>query len=173
MEYTFSKMQMLNSQTRTMKTFRIVFYTFLIAVLFNSCAKEYSSEILAAPTGSWEFTSGSSNYSGYVTDFHTNGGTPNQYSFTGKSRDGKQTFLLFLYADSLTTGTYSASQFQTSLSYTDLNGSQIYSANRQVGEFMVNVLSVEGNIIDMTFSGTAADANGNQVQIINGKLSIN
>lgn len=156
-----------------MKTFRIIFYIFLIAVFFNSCAKEYSSEVMAPPTGLWQFTSGSTNYSGHITDFHTNKGTPNQYSFTGKSSDGKQNFLLYLYGDSLASGNYYASQFKATFSYTDLSGSAIYSANKLIGEFVVNVLSVESTIINLTFSGTAQDANGNQVQITNGKLTIN
>ncbi len=167
-------MQMLNFQNRAMKTFRIVFYTFLIAVFFNSCAKEYSSEVMAAPTGAWQFTAGSTNYSGYITDFHTNSGNPNQYSFSGKTKDGSQNFLLYLYGDSLTTGNYYASQFKVAFSYNGLTaGSVIYSANQLIGEFVVNVLSVESTVIDITFSGTAQDANGNQVQITDGKLSIN
>jgi hypothetical protein len=156
-----------------MKTVRIVFYTFLIAVFLNSCGKEYSSEVMAAPTGLWQFTSGNTNYSGYITDFHTNNGTTNQYSFTGKSNDGRQNFLLNLYGDSLTTGVYKASQFEATFSYTDLSGSSVYSANQQIGEFVVNVLSVDSTIISLTFSGTANDASGNKVQITNGKLSIN
>src|SRR6185312_1153951 len=166
-------MQVLNLQNGHMKTLRIVFYTFLIAVFFNSCAKEYSSEVMAPPTGLWQFTSGSTNYSGYIADFHTNSGNPNQYSFTGKTMDGKQNFLLYLYGDTLTTGNYYASQFKATFSYTDATGSAIYSANKLVGEFVVNVLSVEATVVNITFSGTAQDANGNQIQITNGKLTIN
>jgi hypothetical protein len=158
---------------KPMKIFRIVFYTFLITVFFTSCAKEYSSEVMAPPTGLWQFSSGSSNYSGYVTDFHTNNGSTNQYSFAGKTQDGRQNFLLNLYGDSLATGTYTASQFEVTFSYTDGNGSQIYSANQQVGEFIVNVVSVDSTVVNLTFSGTAEDAGGNKVQITNGKLSIN
>lgn len=173
MEYTSGNHKCPNLQNRTMKSFKILLYTFLIAVFFNSCAKEYSSETIAPPTGFWQFTSSNTTYSGYVSDFHVNGGTPNQYSFTGKTKDGSQTFLLYLYADSLVAGTYKASQFKASLSYTGSAIQPIYSANQQIGEFIVNVLSVKSTIIDLTFSGTALDANGNQVQITNGKLSIN
>jgi len=156
-----------------MKTFRIVFYTFLAAIFLNSCAKEYSSEVRAAPTGSWQFSVGSANYSGYISDFHTNGGTPNQYSFAGKTGDGKQNFLLYLYGDSLTTGNYYASQFKATFTYTDFSGSAIYSANKLVGEFVVDVLSADSTFVNLTFTGTAQDANGNQVQVTNGKLTIN
>ncbi len=156
-----------------MKTFRILFYAFLIGVFFNSCAKEYSSEVLAAPTGTWQFTGGNTTYSGYISDFHVNGGNPNQYSFTGKTKDGSQTFLLYLYADTLTTGAYHASQFQASLSYTDISGASIYSANQQVGEFVVNVTTADSTNVNATFTGNALDTNGNQVQITNGKLTIN
>jgi len=166
-------MQILNLQNRHMKTFRIFLYTFLAAVLLNSCAKEYSSEVMAPPTGSWQFSAGNTTYSGYISDFHINGGSPNQYSFTGKTKDGSQNFLLYLYADTLVAGTYKASEFKATLSYTGSTNQSIYSANQQVGEFIVNVLSVESTVIDMTFTGTALDANGNQVQITNGKLSIN
>ncbi|MGN6530243.1 MAG: hypothetical protein ACTHK0_00640 [Ginsengibacter sp.] len=156
-----------------MKTFRIFFYTFLIGLVFSSCAKEYSSEVLAAPTGSWQFTAGNTTYSGYISDFHINNGTTNQYSFTGKTKDGSQTFLMNLYADTLVTGAYAASQFQATLSYTDISGASIYTANQQVGEFVVNLTSVDSTNINATFSGTAADAGGNDVQITNGKLTIN
>jgi hypothetical protein len=166
-------MQMLNPKNLAMKTFRFVFYIFLIAVIFNSCAKEYSSEVKAAPTGLWQFSSGNTTYSGYISDFHVNGGNPNQYSFAGKTKDGSQNFLLYLYADSLVAGTYKASEFKATLSYTDLNNQPIYSANQQVGEFIVNVALVESTTIELTFSGTALDAKGNLVQITNGKLSIN
>jgi hypothetical protein len=166
-------MQMLNFQTRVMKTIRIVLYTFLIAVLLNSCAKEYSSEVMTAPTGLWQFSNGNTTYSGYISDFHVNAGNPNQYSFTGKTKDGSENFLLYLYADTLTIGPYYASQFQASLSFTDISGASIYSANQQEGEFIVNVNSVDSTNFNATFSGTALDASGNQIQITNGKLTIN
>lgn len=155
-----------------MKTLRSIFYLFLVVVLFHSCAKEYSSEVMAAPSGSWQFTAEGTTYSGYMTDFHTNMGSPNQYSFSGKTRDGKQTFLLNIYSTELTTRTYLASQFEVTFNFSDQLGTSLYNANSQTGEFTVNVTAADSTHIDASFSGVASDENGNDIQITNGQLKI-
>ena len=154
-----------------MKFFKLSFCILVVAVLFNSCKKEYSSEHLLGPIGSWEFREGSL-YSGYLDNFHTSTGIgSNAQVLTGKTFDKSASFELKFFTDSLKTGTYSASQFQCSFSYSS-GGKTIYEANELNGEFIVMLTVNDSTHISGTFSGTAADKSGNPVQITEGKFTI-
>lgn len=154
-----------------MKFFKLSFYILVVTVLFNSCKKEYSSEHLLDPIGSWEFREGSL-YSGYLDNFHTSTGVgSNAQLLTGKTFDNSASFELKLFTDSLKPGTYSASQFQCSFLYSS-GGKTIYEANGMIGEFIVNITTIDSTHITGTFSGTAADKSSNLVQISEGKFTI-
>lgn len=154
-----------------MKFFKLSFCILFVTVLFNSCKKEYSNEHLLDPIGSWEFRQGSL-YSGYLDNFHTSTGIgTNAQLLTGKSFDNSESFELKLFTDSLKTGTYSASQFQCSFLYSS-GGQTIYEANGLIGEFIVNITTIDSTHISGTFSGTAADKSSNLAQISEGKFSI-
>lgn len=154
-----------------MKFFKLSFCILVVTVLFNSCKKEYSSEHLLAPIGSWEFREGSL-HSGYLDNFHTSTGIgSNAQLLTGKTFDNSGSFELKLFTDSLKAGTYRASQFQCSFLYSS-GGKTIYEANGLIGEFIVNVTTINSTHITGTFSGTAADKSSNLVQITEGKFTI-
>ncbi len=156
-----------------MKTIRIVFYIFLSVVLFNSCQKEYSIESggVIAPSGSWEFKDGSKQFQGNMdTAYIDSTGTTKELHLIGTSIDGLQTFHLHLYADNFQTGTYKASLFQSSFTYTS-GSKQLYNANQLIGEFIVNVTSYGNNIIAGTFSGSALDSSGAIIQLTSGKFT--
>ncbi len=88
-------------------------------MILTSCGKEYSSEQLRPATGNWEFTNGGLNYSGYLdTVYQTIGIGSNVLYILGKTDDGSQYFQLKLYGNSFSPGTYYASQYQNSFSYT-------------------------------------------------------
>lgn len=137
-----------------------------------SCAKEYSSETPLAPDGSWQFSQGSSNFAGTIESvYSTNGGSYNQLMLTGKSNDGKRAFEITVYADSIQTGTYKASEYQCSLIYGP-STNPIYQAGGPYGEFIVNVTKLQGTTISGNFSGLAKDSTGNSVTINNGKFQV-
>ena len=113
-----------------MKFFKLSFFVSIdLQLVIVSCGKEYSSEQLRPATGNWEFTNGGLNYSGYLdTVYQTKGTGANVLYIMGKSDDGSQNFQIKLYGNSFSPGTYYASQFQTSFSYT-LPYKTIYDAN--------------------------------------------
>ncbi len=154
-----------------MKFFKFSFYILVVAVLFNSCKKEYSSEHLLAPIGSWEFREGSM-YSGYLDNFHKSTGIgSNAQVLSGKTFDNTQSFELKIITDSLKTGTFRASQSQCSFLFSS-GGKTIYAANELIGEFIVTITSIGSISITGTFSGTAIDKSSNLVQITEGKFTI-
>lgn len=156
-----------------MKTFKIAFYIFLSVILFNSCQKEYSIESggLVVPAGTWEFKDGSKQFQGNMdTAYIDSSGATKELHLIGTSLDGSQTFHLHLYADNFTTGSYKASLFQSSFTYTS-GAQQLYNANQLVGEFIVNVTSYGNNFIAGTFSGSALDSSGAVIQLTEGKFT--
>ena len=154
-----------------MKLFKLSFFAFIIAMILTSCGKEYSSEQLRPATGNWEFTNGSLNYSGYLdTVYQTIGVGSNVLYILGKTDDGSQYFQLKLYGNSFSPGTYYATQYQNSFSYS-LPAKTIYTANALTGEFVVNLTELDSAKIQGTFSGTARDSANNLIQITNGKFS--
>ncbi len=156
-----------------MKTIKIALYIFLSVMFFNSCQKEYSVENgnVNAPSGSWEFKEGSKLFQGDMdTAYIDSSGATKELHLIGTSLDGTQTFHLHLYADNFTTGSYKASLFQSSFTYSS-GSKQIYNANQLVGEFIVNVSSFGNNLIVGTFSGSALDSSGAVVQLTLGKFT--
>ncbi|MDE3184823.1 MAG: hypothetical protein KGM16_15510 [Bacteroidota bacterium] len=154
-----------------MKLFKLSFWLLLIATVVISCGKEYSSEQLRPATGSWEFSNGGINYSGYLdTVYQTIGVGSNVLYILGKTDDGSQYFQLKLYGNSFTPGTYYATQYQNSFSY-NLPAKTIYTANALIGEFVVNLNVLDSAKIQGTFSGTAKDSANNLIQITNGKFN--
>jgi hypothetical protein len=154
-----------------MKFFKLSICILCVSVLFNSCKKEYSSEHLLDPIGSWQFREGSL-YSGYLDNFHTSTGVgSNVQLLTGKTFDNTASLELKLFTDSLKAGTFRASQFQCSLLYSS-GGKTIYEANGQIGEFIVNITTIDSTHLTGSFSGTAEDKSGNLVQISEGEFII-
>ncbi len=156
-----------------MKTIKIALYIFLSVMFFNSCQKEYSVENgnINAPSGSWEFKEGSKLFQGDMdTAYIDSSGATKELHLIGTSLDGTQTFHLHLYADNFTTGSYKASLFQSSFTYSS-GSKQIYNANQLVGEFIVNVSSLGNNLIVGAFSGSALDSSGAVVQLTLGKFT--
>src|SRR6185437_16442377 len=47
----------------------------------------------------------------------------------------------------------------------------IYEASQLVGEFVVNITSIDDNNIEGTFSGTATDSSGNLVELTSGSFN--
>ena len=154
-----------------MKIFKLSFFLIFFASVLFSCAKEYSSEQLIPAEGSWEFTNGNTRYSGYLdTVYQTFGTGSNVLYIQGKSTGSNQTFLLKLYGNSFSPGSYYASQFENSFSYyTPIQN--IYQANESIGEFIVNLNTLDSTKIEGTFSGTAQDSTSAIIQITNGKFS--
>lgn len=154
-----------------MKLFKLSFFALIVAMIFISCAKEYSSEIMRPATGSWEFTNGGSHYAGYLdTVYQTKGIGSNVMYILGKTDDGSQYFQLKLYGNSFAPGTYNASQYQASFNYS-VPGKTIYDANALIGEFTVDLTILDSTKIQGTFSGTARDSTDNLIQITDGKFS--
>lgn len=154
-----------------MKFFKLSFIVIFLASVLFSCAKEYSSEQLIPAEGSWEFTNGSTRSSGYLdTVYQTFGAGSNVLYIQGKTIGSNQTFLLKLYGNTFSPGSYYASQFQNSFSYyTPIQ--KIYQANESIGEFTVNLNTLDSSKIDGTFSGSAQDSTSAIIQITNGKFS--
>ncbi len=155
-----------------MRTIKIAFYVFLSIIFFSSCQKEYSVELggVVAPTGSWEFKDGSKQFQGNMdTAYIDSSGATKELHLIGTSLDGSQTFHLHLYANNFKTGTYKASVFQSSFTYTS-GQKQLYNANQLIGEFIVDVTSYTSNLIAGTFSGSALDSSGSGNSVNRGKV---
>lgn len=154
-----------------MKFAKLFLSVFLTAIIVSSCGKEYSSEELRPVLGSWQFTKGTINYSGYLDDvYRTQGIGSNVMYIMGSSNNGSQQFQIKLFGSSFPLGNYSSSQFQNTFSYA-LPNKTIYYANESTGEFIVNLTAVDSTNIQGTFSGTVYDSTSNPVEITNGKFS--
>jgi hypothetical protein len=142
------------------------------AFLLNACQKEYSVENggLKVPAGNWEFKDSGMQYIGTLdTAFIVKQATGSELHLTGKSADGNQNFNLTLYADTFKIGSYKASLFQSSLNYSG-SGKMIYQASELYGEFIVNILSINANLITGSFAGIAKDTSGVLKQLFDGKF---
>jgi hypothetical protein len=155
-----------------MKMGKLLFSLLFVAVMFHSCAKEYSSEHYLGARGSWEFANSNLNYSGSVKDIHQNTGLGTQSIFiNGISANGSEIFQLSISADTLKPGSYSSSLFQCVFSYTN-SSKTLYKANSKNGEFTVTILSIDDLKVTGTFSGFAIDESGNTIEITNGKFMV-
>ncbi|HEV8081730.1 MAG TPA: hypothetical protein VGP55_00930 [Chitinophagaceae bacterium] len=156
-----------------MKTIKIAFYVFLSVMFFNSCQKEYSVETggVIVPSGNWEFKDASKQFQGNMdTAYIDSSGSTKELHLIGTSITGSQIFHLHLYAGNFTKGTYKASLFQSSFTYTS-GSKQLYNANQLIGEFVVNITSYGNNLIAGTFSGFALDSSGAVIQLTQGKFT--
>ena len=155
-----------------MKLLRIIFSVLFASVLLNACQKDYSVEngLKAITTGTWQFTNGSTKYSGNMdTVYQTTAGSTNELFLIGTTTNGSQSFEMHLFADSFKVGTYKASAFQSSFTYSS-TGKTIYQASQLIGEFVVNITSINNNNITGTFSGSALDSTNNLVQLTAGSF---
>ena len=155
-----------------MKIIKIAFYIFLSAMFFNSCQKEYSIEGggVVGTAGNWEFKDSSKQFQGNMdTAYIDSSGPTKELHLIGTSLVGSQTFHLHLYADNFQTGSYKASVFQSSFTYT--GSKQLYNANQLIGEFIVNITSYGNNLIAGTFSGSALDSSAAVIQLTQGKFT--
>lgn len=158
-----------------MKQTKIALCIFATFVILNACQKEYSNEFgnLKVPTGTWQFSDSSQLFSGNMDSVYidsTSSLNTQILHLLGTSQDGSQSFNLELYASSFTTGTYRASLFQTTFQYTS-GGTGIYQAGQLIGEFIVNITTLNSTQISGTFSGSASDASNKIKQITNGKFT--
>jgi hypothetical protein len=104
------------------------------------------------------------------TVYQIKAGITNELFLIGTTSDGSQAFTMHLFADSFKIGTYMASAFQTSFSYSS-SGKAIYQAGQLTGEFVVNITSINNNAIAGTFSGAALDSLNNIVQLTSGSFN--
>ena len=156
-----------------MKHLKIVFSILLASVILNACRKAYSveNEFQTTTSGSWQFSNGSTKYSGNMdTVYQTTAGSTNELFLIGTTANGSQTFSMHLYADSFKIGTYNASAFQSSFTYSS-SGENIYQASQLIGEFIVNITSITNNTITGTFSGSALDSTNNVIQLTSGSFT--
>ena len=158
-----------------MKHAKFALVALLAMLAIAGCQKEYSLENNGhkVPIGTWQFNDSTRLYSGNMDSAYVESSTTlntNVIHLLGTSLDGKQTFNLVLYADTLKTGTYLASLFQNSFRYTT-GGTVNYQAGQLVGEFTVIVTSLTSNSISGTFSGSALDSAGNVIQLTFGKFT--
>lgn len=158
-----------------MKQIKIALCIFATFVVLNACQKEYSNEqgSLKVPTGTWQFSDSSHLFAGNMDSAYidsTSSLNTKILHLIGTSLDGSQSFNLELYASSFTTGTYKASLFQSTFQYTS-GGIGLYQAEQLIGEFIVNITTLNSTQISGTFSGSAADASNNIKQLTNGKFT--
>lgn len=156
-----------------MKHLRIIFSLLVVSALWNACQKEHSIEdsFKKVAKGNWQFSNGSTKYSGNMdTVFQVKAGSTNELFLIGTTSNGNQAFSLHLFADSFKIGTYKASAFQASFTYSS-PGKTIYQASQLTGEFAVNITSINNNAIAGTFSGAALDSTNNIVQLTSGSFN--
>ena len=156
-----------------MKHLRIIFSILVASVILNACRKEYSIEnaFRTTTSGSWQFSNGSTKYSGNMdTVYQITAGSTNELFLIGTTANGSQTFSMHLYADSFKLGSYKASGFQSSFTYSSATQT-IYQASQLIGEFVVNITSISANSISGTFSGTALDSTSNIIQLTLGSFT--
>ncbi len=156
-----------------MKLSGIICSLLLAIVLINSCQKEYSIENgnKGIAQGNWQFNNGTTLYKGTMdTIYQIPAGSTNELFLIGSTANGTQNFEMQLFADTFKIGTYKASAFQTSFVYSSA-GNTIYEASQLIGEFVVNITSLDDNHIEGTFSGTAQDSTNNSVQLTAGSFN--
>lgn len=148
--------------------------SFLLAmVLMNACQKEYSIENgnKGIAQGAWQFTNGGIKYAGNMdTIYQVAAGGTNELFIVGTTSDCTQNFEMHLFADTFKIGTYKASAFQSSFLYSS-SGKTIYQASQLIGEFIVNITTLDDNNIAGTFSGSAMDSANSLVQLTAGSFN--
>jgi hypothetical protein len=158
-----------------MKHIKIAFFVIFTALFINACQKEYSVESsgLVVRSGTWQFNDSNKLFAGNMDSAYIENSTSLNTKILhllGTSLDGTQRFNMQLYADTFKTGSYRASLFQSTFSYT-FGGNSIYQASQLIGEFTVNVTSFTSTSISGTFSGSALISGTNVVSLSKGKFT--
>jgi hypothetical protein len=158
-----------------MKQIKNAFLFILTVIFINACQKEYSVEGNGqnVPIGAWQFSYDSALYSGNIDSAYIQSSASLNTSILhllGSSLDGSQNFNMELYADTIKTGTYKASLFQSTFLYT-AGGTNIYQAGQLIGEFIVTVTTLTSNTISGTFSGSVLDSAGAVIQLTQGRFT--
>ena len=158
-----------------MKHIKIAFFVIFTALFINACQKEYSVESsgLVVRSGTWQFNDSNKLFAGNMDSAYVENSTSLNTQILhllGTSLDGTQKFNLQLYGDNFKTGSYRASLFQSTFSYT-FGGNNIYQASQLIGEFTVNVTSFTNTSISGTFSGSALISGTNVVSLSKGKFT--
>jgi hypothetical protein len=156
-----------------MKLLSIICSFLFTLVLLNSCHKEYSIENgnKGVAKGNWQFTNSSIKYTGNMdTIYQISVGGTNELFLIGTTANGTQNFEMHLFADTFRIGTYKASAFQSSFLYST-SGKPLYQASQLIGEFVVNITSLNDNFIEGTFSGEALDSANRSVQLTAGSFN--
>lgn len=151
----------------------IIFLMSLGCIALFSCSKEYSieSRFGKIPAGAWEFKDSLNFYTGNVdTAFVFQAGVQEELHILGTSKDGNYIFDLVLFGDSIGTGTYKASLFQTVFNYSS-GLTDILQAGQLIGEFTVIITSFNGKIVIGTFQGQAQDTSGALRNLFEGKFT--
>lgn len=140
-----------------MRSHIIAFIGLIVAMVFITCQKELFFDKIPIPAGTWQFTENKL-YVGNIDTAFIQPGITRTLNLLGRSTDGRQNFLLRISStDSIITGTYKASLFQTSFHYS-ANTKSIYEANNLIGEFIVTITALGNNSITGIFSGTSKDS---------------
>lgn len=144
----------------------------MLAAVFTSCKKEYSIENVGSkgelPFGNWQFSEGGTDFAGTIdTTYIKDGGSIKEMHLVGKSNDGTQGFHLVIFANDFVPGSYKASAYQSSFEYGSASP-LLYSASQLTGEFIVNITSINEELITGTFSGAALKNGQDTVQVITG-----
>src|SRR5690606_22495633 len=104
----------------TMKYVKAFLILFTGITLLNSCAKEFSLESngIKTPAGNWEFKDSTTEFSGTMdTAFISGNSGSRELHLLGTSAEGNDQFSIILFADTITTGTYKTSLFQSLFTY--------------------------------------------------------
>lgn len=144
---------------------------FLMGILIlNSCQKEFSIEEITPEASVWEFTVDTTSFGKVftVTNF-----TPSQMIISGPSDDNKRLFTLTLHREEgspITTGTYKSSLSEVQMDYME-GTERLYTANKEIGEFTVNINLLTPTLLSGTFTGKVLNKEGKVKELIRGKFS--
>jgi hypothetical protein len=140
---------------------------------FQACQKEYSVENgggVGSFASQWEFKDGTTQFKGpvdtaYIDDF----GVVKGMTIEGSSPNGLDAFILEIFAQSFTVGTYKSPQ--ALMSYLR-NGTQVtYQVDPTVpNAFEVNITKIDSASVSGTFGGKVLDSSGQVKTITEGKF---
>ena len=154
-----------------MKYVKAFLILFTGITLLNSCAKEFSLESngIKTPAGNWEFKDSTTEFSGTMdTAFISGNSGSRELHLLGTSAEGNDQFSIILFADTITTGTYKTSLFQSVFTYS--NNGIIYQANQNTGELTITITSINANLVIGSFSGMALDSLNTSRRLFDGKF---
>ena len=155
-----------------MKILKFSSLALVLATIFFSCQKEYSLENVITPAGTWQFNDAARLYAGNIdTAYIATTGTTKTLNLVGRSADGKENFLLHLYAtDSFKVGDYKASLYENDFLYFT-QAKTFYTADQFIGEFIVTITAIGNNSVTGTFAGDVEDSSGATKPLTLGKFT--